>query len=108
MKDDEIIREQALVLFDRAYKHQMKGEFSTAIGLYERSIAIHPMAEAYTFLGWTYSMINHYQKAIEHHQQSLDIARDIDDRQSERTSLLNLGSCYFSLGDYQKANKHYQ
>ena len=36
---------------------QMKGELADAILLYERSIEVHPTAEAYTFLGWSYSMI---------------------------------------------------
>ena len=43
----------------------MKGEYADAILLYERSLAIHPTAEAYTFLGWTYSMMNRYDEAIE-------------------------------------------
>ncbi len=59
-------------------------------------------------LGNCYYSLGDYQKAIEHHQQYLDIAREIGDRQGEGSSLNNLGLCYRSLGDYQKAIEHHQ
>lgn len=62
---DEITLQQALVLFDRAHRLQMKGQFSDAIALYKRSIEVCPTAEAYTFLGWTYSMLGRYEEAID-------------------------------------------
>ena len=61
---NEIQREQAMILFDRAYKHQMQGELADAILLYQRSLELFPTAEAYTFLGWTYSMMERYEEAI--------------------------------------------
>ena len=71
MSDDEIMRQQAQVLFDQAYRQQMKGELADAINLYKRSIAIHPTAEAYTFLGWTYGMLRRYEEAIEMCHQAI-------------------------------------
>jgi tetratricopeptide (TPR) repeat protein len=59
-------------------------------------------------LGVCYRNLGDYQKAIDHHQQSLDIAREIGDRQDEGNALGNIGNCYSSLGDYQKAIEHYQ
>lgn len=53
-----------MILLDRAYKHQMQGELADAIVLYERSLEIFPTAEAHTFLGWTYSMMERYEEAI--------------------------------------------
>lgn len=61
---DDIKHQQALILFERAYKQQMRGEFGEAIMLYKRSIATWPTSEAYTFLGWTYSMMDRYEEAI--------------------------------------------
>ena len=61
---DEFTRQQALVLLERAQRHQMKGELADAIILYRRSLALHPTAEAHTYLGWTYSMLNRYDEAI--------------------------------------------
>ncbi len=64
MNDKEIAQEQAKILFEQAYQHQMRGELADAMNLYKRSIAVHPTAEAYTFLGWTYSILRRYDEAI--------------------------------------------
>jgi tetratricopeptide (TPR) repeat protein len=72
--DDDIQRDQAMILFQRAHRHQMRGELAEAIRLYRRSIAVFPTAEAHTFLGWTYSMMARYDEAIE--QCHLAIAVD--------------------------------
>lgn len=61
---DDIKREQAMILFEQAYKHQMQGELADAILLYRRSLELYPTAEAHTFLGWTYSMMERYEEAI--------------------------------------------
>lgn len=71
MSDDEITRQQAKVLFDQAYRLQMRGELANAINLYKRSIAAHPTAEAYTFLGWTYGMLRRYEEAIQMCHQAI-------------------------------------
>jgi tetratricopeptide (TPR) repeat protein len=73
MNEQEIAREQALVLLERAYRHQMEGEFADAILLYKRSIAMFPTAEAHTFLGWTYSMLDRYEEAIEACRQAIAV-----------------------------------
>lgn len=70
---DDIARQQAMILLERAYRHQMKGELADAIILYERSIATWPTAEAYTFLGWTYSMTNRYEEAIDHCHKAIEV-----------------------------------
>ena len=65
MSDQDIQQEQAMILLERAYKAQMKGEFGDALVLYKRSIETFPTAEAYTFWGWTYAMMNRHEEAIE-------------------------------------------
>ena len=62
---ESITYQQAMVLLERAYRAQMRGEVTNAIELYERSLEILPTAEAYTYLGWTYSMMRRYDEAIE-------------------------------------------
>jgi tetratricopeptide (TPR) repeat protein len=62
---DEMKRQQAMMLVDQAYRLQMKGEFADAIIIYNRSIETCATAEAYTFLGWTYSMLDRYDEAID-------------------------------------------
>ena len=47
--------------------------------------------------------LKHYQRAIDFQQQSLEIEREIGDRNGEANSLGNLGLAYYSLGQYQQA-----
>ena len=58
-------KKEAWSLFQQAYEHQMKGELEEAVNLYKRSIKTHPTAEAYTFLGWTYSFMGKLDEAID-------------------------------------------
>ena len=58
------IKRQAVGLFNEAYLAQMAKDFDRAIKLYKKSIEIFPTAEAYTFLGWTYSFQGEYDMAI--------------------------------------------
>ena len=64
MEEQDIMREQAQILIDRAYRHQQQGELGDAIALYRRSLAVYPTAEAHTYLGWAYSYMDRYDEAI--------------------------------------------
>ena len=64
MEEQDIMREQAQILTDRAQRHQMHGELGDAIALYRRSLAVYPTPEAHTFLGWAYSRMDRYDEAI--------------------------------------------
>ena len=59
MASDRI--EQAQHRFQEAFEAQMQGDYNRAVELYRGSLALHPTAEAHTFLGWTY----HFQGKIE-------------------------------------------
>uniref|UniRef100_UPI0039C67083 tetratricopeptide repeat protein n=1 Tax=unclassified Anabaena TaxID=2619674 RepID=UPI0039C67083 len=61
-----------------------------------------------TSLGNAYNYLGQYPRAIEFFQQSLDIKRDIGDRNGEGISLNNLGSAYNSLGQYPRAIEFFQ
>ncbi len=54
-------------------------------------------------LGNAYNSLGEYQQAIDYHQQSLEIFRDIGDRNGEGLSLMNLGLAYFFQGQYPQA-----
>ncbi|MBX7220439.1 MAG: tetratricopeptide repeat protein [Blastocatellia bacterium] len=60
----EVQRVAAKQLFQEAYELQMAGELDEAIECYQRSIELFPTAEAYTFLGWTYSFKGDVDRAI--------------------------------------------
>ena len=59
-------------------------------------------------LGLTYQNLGQYNKAIDFHQQSLAISKEIDDFYTEAVSLGNLGSVYNNLEQYQKALDFYK
>ena len=133
MSEDELRRDQAMILFERAYRQQMKGELADAIVLYKRSIAVLPTAEAYTFLGWTYSMLDRHDEAIEMCQKAIEIDPDFGNPYNDIGAYLielerweeaipwlekattapryeapqyphtNLGRVYEFLGDYYRA-----
>lgn len=71
MNSEQIAYQQALVLIDQAYRRQMQGRLDDAIALYERSLAMHPTAEAHTYLGWAYSLLGRYDAAIEECEQAI-------------------------------------
>lgn len=56
--------EDALAEFQGAYEAQMAGRLDEAITKYRQSIALHPTAEAHTFLGWVFSWQSHTEDAI--------------------------------------------
>jgi tetratricopeptide (TPR) repeat protein len=117
---DEIEKQQAMILLERAYRHQMKGELADAIILYERSLATWPTAEAYTFLGWTYSMNGRYDEAIENCHNDIGAylielnrweeaipwlvkATRAERYDSPHFPFMNLGRVYTHLGQYRTA-----
>ena len=50
MDESEDLR-RATELWRAAYRYQMDGELDLAIEHYQRSVAVHPTAEAHPFLG---------------------------------------------------------
>jgi Tfp pilus assembly protein PilF len=63
----------ALEQFQKAYEQQMEGKLEEAVTLYKKSIAMYPTAEAYTFLGWTYSFMGRYDDAIEECRKAIEV-----------------------------------
>src|SRR5256886_15528269 len=51
----------------------MKGKLQEAAILYKRSINSPPTAEAYTFLGWTYSFMGKLDEAIEECRHAISV-----------------------------------
>jgi len=58
------VHSKALELVQRAMNHQMAGEIEDSIRLYRESIALHPTADAHTYLGWAYSFQGRIDEAI--------------------------------------------
>lgn len=72
-EEDKLI---AWNLFQQAYEFQMKGKLDDAVDFYRRSIDAFPTAEAYTFLGWTYSFKGQLRRAIEECRRAIRMDPD--------------------------------
>ena len=51
----------------------MNGELDEAVELYKKSIESYPTAEAYTFLGWTYSFMGRLDDAIAECHKAIEV-----------------------------------
>ena len=65
--------QMALELFRRAYQLQEQGEWDLAVDLYRQSIALHPTAEAHTYLGWTYRFQGRLEDAIAECKKAIEV-----------------------------------
>lgn len=102
---DSIIYQKALVLLQRAYRHQMRGELAMALSLYEQSIVAFPTAEAYTYLGWTYGMLERYEEAIEACRQAIALDPAFGNPYNDIGSyLIELGQWEEAIGWLEKAS----
>jgi len=64
---------RARACFEEAYRRQMSGDHAGAITLYRESIALHPTAEAHTFLGWAQSHLGLHEEAIEACRKAIEV-----------------------------------
>src|SRR5437867_12586126 len=69
-------KKEAWDYFQKGYEHQMKGELEEAVNLYKRSIASHPTAGAYTFLGWTDSLKCRRDEASDEGHRAIQVDRE--------------------------------
>ena len=74
---------------------------------YSESTRQRTKALKYTILGFLFSTIVEYPEAIEYHEQALNIARTIGEKENEGILLGNLGTAYDKLGEYPRAIKYF-
>lgn len=74
MPSDSLAR--AWEILEEAYRAQMEGDYDHAVGLYQQSLAIHPTAEAHTFLGWTFHFQGKIQEAIDECKRAIAVDPD--------------------------------
>ena len=96
MTSEERLR-KAVELLQEAYRLQMEGELERAIDGYLRSIALHPTAEAHTFLGWTYSFQGRLDEAIEECKEAIAVDADFGNPYND------IGSYLIKLGRHDEA-----
>jgi Tfp pilus assembly protein PilF len=67
---------QAKQRFQEAFAAQMAGDYDRAVEFYLESLTLHPTAEAYTFLGWTYHFQGKIEEAIAECKHAIEIDPD--------------------------------
>src|SRR5213083_1941630 len=89
--------QKAVELLQEAYRLQMEGELDAAIERYQQSIALHPTAEAHTFLGWTYSFQGRLEDAIAQCKEAIAVDADFGNPYND------IGSYLIKLGRLDEA-----
>ena len=83
--------------FQQAYEFQMKGKLDEAVKLYQRSIDTFPTAEAYTFLGWTYSFMGQLFEAIDECHRAIETDPDFGNPYND------IGAYFIELDQLEEA-----
>lgn len=96
MPEDEPLN-LAIEIFRDAYRHQMKGDLQEAAELYRQSIDTFPTAEAYTFLGWTYSFMGDYDAAIAECRNAIETDPDFGNPYND------IGAYLIEKGEFDEA-----
>jgi Tfp pilus assembly protein PilF len=65
--------DMARELYENAYRLQMQGDLELAAQFYQRSIELHPIAEAHTFLGFTYHLQGKVDEAIDECKKAIAV-----------------------------------
>jgi|SRR5579862_403886 Tfp pilus assembly protein PilF len=89
--------EQARRRFQEAHQAQMDGDYDRAIELYRGSIALHPTAEAHTFLGWTFHFQGKIQEAIAECKRAIALDPDFGNPYND------IGAYLIDLGLFDEA-----
>lgn len=84
-------------LFQQAYELQVARRFEDAIRLYKKSIGVYPTAEAYTFLGWTYSFQGRLDEAIQECRLAIAVDPDFGNPYND------IGVYLMQRGEYEEA-----
>jgi Tfp pilus assembly protein PilF len=88
---------QAQLQFQEAFEAQMSGDYDRAVELYRGSIALHPTAEAHTFLGWTYHFQGKIDEAIAECKRAIEIDPDFGNPYND------IGAYLIDLDRYDEA-----
>jgi len=83
--------------FQEAFEAQMAGDYDRAVELYLGSLDLHPTAEAYTFLGWTYHFQGKIEEAIAECKHAIEVDPDFGNPYND------IGAYMIDLDRYDEA-----
>ena len=89
--------ESAVELFRRANTLQFEGQLLDAVATYRHSIATYPIAETFTFLGWTYSWMGLYDLAIAEAKRAIELDPEYGNPYND------IGSYLIAIGELDEA-----
>ena len=89
--------QSAWELLKEAYQYQLGGDYEMAVELYRRSLDLHPTAEAYTFLGWTYRFQGKLDAAITECKKAIQIDPEFGNPYND------IGAYLIEKGEYDEA-----
>ena len=90
-------------------KRENTDDTEIARGLLNKAIELDDnLISAKVLLGWTYSEIGNYDKAMEIYTSTLKQAEELGDKREMGSSLSNIGTVYSDKGDYDKALDYYE
>ncbi|HEY9748064.1 MAG TPA: tetratricopeptide repeat protein [Allocoleopsis sp.] len=106
-------------LFERGVQQYRQGELKAALQTFEAVLARlegrrlnatqqQQRAETLNQLGLVYEALGQYDRAIAMHERSLELQRQLGDRQGEGAALSNLGIVSARLSRYDQALAYYQ
>ena len=94
---------KAIDLYTEADNFRVRGQFSQAIGLLNEAIQKDKeFVEAYYRLGIVYMTLKDFPQAIRNLEKGLSLT---DDVRKQKIFWYDLGESYFTVGDYDKAEK---
>lgn len=94
---------KAIELYTEADNFRVRGQFSQAIGLLNQAIQKDKeFVEAYYRLGIIYMTLKDFPQAIKNLEKGLSLT---DDVRKQKIFWYDLGESYFTVGDYDKAEK---
>ena len=97
-------RIEAARAFRTGYRQQQLGRTKHAVHHYRRSIELLPTAEAYTYLGWAYSHLGQYGRAINACRQAISLDPTLGNPYNDIGAyLIELGRAEEAVGWLQKA-----
>jgi OmpA-OmpF porin, OOP family len=94
---------KAIELYTEADNYRVRGQFSQAIGMLNQAIQKdRDFVEAYYRLGIIYMTLKDFPQSIKHFEKGLALTDDI---RKQKVFWYDLGESYFSVGDYDNAEK---
>jgi OmpA-OmpF porin, OOP family len=94
---------KAIELYTQADNFRVRGQFSQAISMLQEALEKdREFVEAYYRLGIVYMSIKKFPEAVKYFEKGLSLTTDV---KKQKVFWFDLGESYFTLGEYDKAEK---